>query len=228
MSTQLRAVAPPTESPDWSEASPIRVVLADEHTIVRRSMRALLEQEREIEVVAEAGALAATLERVRELAPDVLVLELRLRNGSSMQAIGELRERASDTRVVVVTVEDNPLYAEHAFAAGALGFVRKEHADLELPAAVHSAMRGERFISASVAAKLASYRTVRLDGALSARELEVLRLVALGHTNAEVARILEISPRTVESHRARVHAKLGIKTRAELVRYALRRGLMGV
>ncbi|HEX8714888.1 MAG TPA: response regulator transcription factor, partial [Solirubrobacteraceae bacterium] len=157
-----------------------------------------------------------------------LVLDLRLREGSSVHAIGELREQAPDTRVVVVTAEDNPLFAEHALAAGALGFVRKEHADVELPAAVRAAVRGQRYVSPHVEAKLASYRAIHVDDTLTARELEVLRLIALGHTSVEVARILEISPRTVESHRARIHAKLGVATRAELVRYALRHGLLGV
>ncbi len=229
MTVELHAVPSPAASPSGEDrADSIRVVVADDHALMRRSLRALLEREREIHVAGEADELAAALERVRELHPDVLVLDLRLRDGSSMQAIGELREHAPDTRVVVVTAEDNPLFAEHALAAGALAFVRKEHADVELPAAVRAAVRGERYVSPHVEAKLAAYRAINVDDALSARELEVLRLIALGHTSVEVARILEISPRTVESHRARVHSKLGLSTRAELVRYALRHGLLGV
>lgn len=234
MTVELHAV-PPLEEPQRGSsgetavaAEPIRIVIADDHALVRRSLRALLEREREMAIVGEAESLDEVLERVRKLAPEVLVLDLRLRNGSTMQVVGELREQAPDTRVVVVTAEDNPLFAEHALAAGALGFVRKEHADVELPAAVRAVVHGARYVSPHVEAKLAAYRAGVVDEALTPRELEVLRLIALGHTSVEVARILEISPRTVESHRARVLSKLGLTTRAELVRYALRRGLLGV
>jgi two-component system response regulator NreC len=229
MTAELHAVPPLSDAtPDGTEVRPIRLVLADEHPLMRRSLRALLEREADVEVVAEADALADAIGRVQSSAPDVLVLDLRMRDGSSIQAIGDLREQMPDTRVVVMTADDNPLFAEHALAAGALGFVLKEHADVELPAAVRAAARGGRFVSAHVEAKLAAYRGQRGDDRLSARELEVLRLIALGHTSVGVARILEISPRTVESHRARIQAKLDVTSRAELVRHALRRGLLGL
>ncbi len=234
MNVELHAVPSLTEGPAEGPGkstpgkSTVSVLIADDHALMRRSLRALLEREPDLAVVAEAEDLAGAVERVRELKPDVLVLDLRLHNGSSIQAVRDLREGAPHTRVVIVTAEDNPLYAEHALAAGALGFVRKEHADVELPEAVRAAMRDERYVSPHAEAKLASYRAIHVDDTLTSRELEVLRLIALGHTSVEVARILEISPRTVESHRARVHSKLGLSTRAELVRYALRRGLLGV
>ncbi len=227
MSTRLHSVPPPGDDPE-DRAGPITVVLADDHVLVRRSLRALLEREHDVAVLGEADDLTAARERVREHSPDVLVLDLLLRDGSSLQAIGELREQAPDTRAVVLTAEDNPLFAEHALAAGALGFVLKELADVELPEALRAAVRGARFVSPLIEAKLASYRTIEVDDALTARELEVLRLIALGHTSAEVARILEVSPRTVESHRARIHAKLGLATRPQLVQYALRHGMLGV
>ncbi len=229
MSARLHAVPPPgDDSEDGASAGPMTVVLAEDHALMRRSLRALLEREPDVAVLGEAEDLALACERVRALSPDVLVLDLRLRDGSSLQAIGELREQAPRTRVVVLTAEDNPLFAEHALAAGALGFVQKEHADVELPAALRAAARGARYVSPRIDEKLAFYRSIEVDDALTARELEVLRLIALGHTSVEVARILEISPRTVESHRARVHAKLGASTRAQLVQYALRHGMLGV
>lgn len=227
MSAELHALSPLLGEPGEDEV-PVSVLIADDHALMRRSLRALLEREPDVKAAAEAEDLAQAIQRVREGAPDVLVLDLRLRDGSSIQAVRELREDAPDTSVVIVTAEDNPLYAEHALAAGALGFVRKEHADVELPAAVRAAVRGARYVSPHVERKLASYRAIDAGDPLTARELEVLRLIALGHTSVEVARILEISPRTVESHRARVHAKLGLSTRAELVRYALRRGMLGI
>ena len=229
MTAELHAVPPLSDAaPGGAEPGSIRVVLADEHALMRRSLRALLEPEADVEVVAEADALADAVRLVLSSSPDVLVLDLRMRDGSSIQAIGELREQMPATRVVVMTADDNPLFAEHALAAGALGFVLKEHADVELPAAVRAAARSRRFVSAHVEAKLATYRAQRTNDQLSARELEVLRLIALGHTSVGVARILEISPRTVESHRARIHAKLDMTSRAELVGYALRRGLLGL
>ncbi|HEV2975322.1 MAG TPA: response regulator transcription factor [Solirubrobacteraceae bacterium] len=175
MSAELHALPPLAEAPAEETAErTVSVVIADDHALMRRSLRALLEREDDVAVVAEAEALAGAVERMRELAPDVLVLDMRLRDGSSIHAIGELREQAPDTRVVVVTAEDNPLYAEHALAAGALGFVQKDHADVELPAAIRAVVRGERYVSPHVEAKLASYRSIHVDDALTAREREVL------------------------------------------------------
>ena len=129
--------------------------------------------------------------------------------------------------MVVVTAEDNPLFAEHALAAGACGFALKDRADVELAPAVRAAAEGRRYVSPEIDAKLTALRSAITSDKLTAREVEVLRLIALGHTSVEMARILQISSRTVESHRARIHAKLGLSTRAELVRYALGRGLLG-
>ncbi len=159
--------------------------------------------------------------------PQVLVLDLHMPGGSSIEAISRLRERAPDTKIVVITMDEDPAFAQRAFAAGALGFVAKELADEELPAAVRAAAHGEEFVSPRIAARLDALHRALTDDALSPREVEVLRLIALGHTSVEIARKLQLSPRTVESHRANIHRKLGLSTRAELVRYALRRGLLG-
>ena len=212
---------------DRSERSPIRVVLADDHPLVRRSLRALLEGEEGVDVVGEAGELASVERHVRSHRPDVLVLDPRLPDGSNVvETIGKLRGRAPDTQVVVLSMSDSAGFGQQALASGALGFVLKEHADSELPQAVRAAARGAEYVSPRVAPRLEALRRSLTDDDLTPREVEVLRLIALGHTSVEIAGKLHISPRTVESHRARIHSKLGRATRAELVRYALGRGLL--
>jgi two-component system response regulator NreC len=124
-------------------------------------------------------------------------------------------------------MKDSPVFAQRAFAAGAVGFVTKDLADDELPQAVRAAARGEEYVSPRVATRLETLHRSLTEDKLTPREVEVLRLIALGHTSVETARKLHLSPRTVETHRAHIHSKLGLATRAELVRYALRRGLLG-
>jgi two-component system, NarL family, response regulator NreC len=207
--------------------SPIRVVLADDHAAVRRNLRLVLDGEDDVEVIAEAADLSTVLRHVHGQLPHVLVLDLGLPNGSSIEAIRRLRAQVPDTEIVVMTMETSAVFAQQAIDAGAVGFVLKERADGELPAAVRHAARGEEYISSQVAAGLdALRRSVHGDG-LSPRETEVLRLIALGHTSTEIASKLHLSRRTVETHRARIHRKLGFRTRAELVRYALGRHLIG-
>jgi two-component system, NarL family, response regulator NreC len=219
---QLAAAAADT-SPQPTPA--IRVVLGDDHTLVRRGLRLLLGRERGVEIVAEAGDIADAVRHVHGHRPHVLVLDLTLPNGSSVEAIGRLRRQAPDTQIVVLAMEDDPAYAQQVFDAGAIGYVLKEAADEDLPVAVRKAVRGERFISRHVSALMGAMRAAGEQDALSPREVEVLRLIAFGHTSAEIAGKLHLSPRTVETHRARIHRKLGLTTRAQLVRYALRRGL---
>lgn len=217
-----QSAASPSASPERS----IRVVLADDHALMRRSLRLLLDREEGVEVIAEAEDLTAVMRHVRGHLPHVLVLDLRLPAGSSIEAIRHLRQQVPSTEVVVLTMEDNPVFAQQALDAGAIGFVLKEFADAELPQAVRSAARGEQYLSARLAAHLESLRRSGADDQLTTREVEVLRLIALGNTSTEIARQLHLSSRTIESHRARIHRKLGLSTRAELVRYALRRGLL--
>ncbi len=209
------------------EPPPIRVVLADDHAVVRRSLRLLLDGEEGVEVVAEAGDLSAVARHVHSHLPHVLVLDLQMPNGSSIELLRRLRAQAPDTEVVVLTMQQNPAFAQQAIDAGAVGFVLKEQADVELPAAVRRAARGEEYISPRVAAALDALRRAIGDDGLSPRDTEVLRLIALGHTSAEIARMLHLSRRTVETRRARIHQKLGLRTRAELVGYALERHLIG-
>jgi two-component system response regulator NreC len=206
--------------------APIRVALADDRALVRHGLRLLLGGEEDIELLSGTGDVGSLGGQVAAHHPDVLVLDLGLPSRSAITAIGGLRERAPHTQIVVLTAEREPMFARRALGAGALGFVAKESADDDLPAAIRAAAHGERYVSATVAAGLEATRRSFAEDRLTAREIEVLRLIALGHTSAEVARALALSPRTVETHRARIHKKLGLATRAELVSYALRRRLL--
>lgn len=202
-------------------------MLADDHSLVRRSLRVLLDGEPGLDVVAEASDLATAAQHVHRQAPHVLVLDLQMPGGSSLDLIRRLRERVPETEIVVLTMERSPVFAEQAMLAGALGFVAKDRADAELPLAVRRAARGEEFVSAQVAAALEGLRMTVNGDALSPRETEVLRLTALGYTASEIATRLHVSRRTVDTHRANLHHKLGVHTRAELVDLALRRHLIG-
>lgn len=205
----------------------IRVVLADDHAMVRRTLRLLLDGEQDVEVIAEAVDLSAVAGQVSRHVPHVLVLDLLLPNGSSIEMIRQLRKGFPETEIVVLTVEESPLFARKAIDAGATGFVVKDRADAELVTAVRLAAEGEAYVSACIARGLEALRQATADDGLTRRETEIVRMIALGHTNAEIARGLHLSRRTVETHRARIHHKLGFTTRAELVQFALRRRLIG-
>jgi two-component system response regulator NreC len=226
MAGHLR-LAPKPASATPLPQPPIRIVLADDHALLRRGLRLLLDSEEELEVIAETGDLRALAQHIHDGRPHVLVLDLSMPGGSGIAAIGELRERAPHTQIVVLTSEAEPVFAQRALAAGAMGFVVKDHAEHELLEAVRAAATGERFVSRRLARRLDALQRSLTEDKLTQREVEVLRLIALGHTSVEIARKLHLSPRTIETHRAHIHKKLGLETRAELVRYALRRGLLG-
>ncbi len=213
------------ECPDRATA-PIRVVLADDHALVRRSLRLLLDGDDDVDVVAEACDIASVVRHVHGHAPHVLVLDLEMPGGSSIEAIRRLREQVPETEIVVLTMEQSPAFAQRALDTGAVGFVMKDRADTELPEAVRRAVRGEEYVSPHVAAGLDALRRMVSGDGLSARETEVLRLVALGYTGTEIGRKLHLSRRTIETHRASIQRKLGLSTRAELVHFALRRHLI--
>ncbi len=215
----------PGAAVDTNREQSIRVVLADDHAFLRRSLRLLLDGEPGFDVVGEASNIHSMQRHVRGHRPHVLVLDVSMPGGSVLTAIRELRAEAPETSIVVTTMIDDPRFAHEALAAGASGYVLKDSADRDLPEAIRRAAAGESFVTPRVASTLAVYANGGQD-ALSDREVDVLRLIALGHTNAEIAALLLISVRTVESHRAHIHRKLGLATRAELVRYALRRGLL--
>jgi two-component system response regulator NreC len=207
---------------------PSTIVIADDHAVVRSGLRMLLDAEPGLEVVAEAGTVPDALRLVRAHRPTVAVLDLNMPGGSGLEAIPELRASTPETAIVVLTMQDDPAFAREALQNGALGFVLKEAADEELLQAVHLAVRGETYLNPRLGARLAVQPPAPTGPPddLTDREVEILRLIALGHTNTEIAGRLYLSVRTVETHRAHIQQKLRRTTRAELVRYALDHGLL--
>jgi two-component system response regulator NreC len=206
----------------------ITVMLADDHAVVRAGLRLLLEAEQDISVVAEAGDVATTMRRVAGHHPSILILDLNMPGESSLGAIPRLLDTSPETRIVVLTMQNDPVFAREALGAGALGYVLKEAADTELVEAVRRAARGEMYVNPGLGVKLATEQeeAPAQPAVLSPRETEVLSLIADGHTNAEIAQRLFLSVRTVESHRAHIQRKTGRATRAELVALAREQGLV--
>lgn len=202
------------------------IVLADDHTVVRNALRMLLDAEPGFEVVAEAGDVDAALRYVRGHKPRVLILDLNMPGRPSLDAVPDIREASPQTEIVVLTMQNEPAFARRALQAGVRGYVLKEAADAELVQAVRSAAVGDTYLQPALGARLAAGDVGSNGDELSERERDVLRLIALGHTNAEVAEQLYISIRTVESHRAHIQQKLSLSSRAELVRYAIECGLI--
>jgi two-component system, NarL family, response regulator NreC len=227
MPSHLHLAPDPAREDRHATDAPITVVIAESHTEVRRSLRSLLDAERDMNLVADSSELSIALQCVHDAHPHALVVDLRMMNGSGVEAISRLRAQAPSTGIVVLTMHESPLFAQRALDAGALGFVLKDRADAELVEAIRRAARGEEYVSPRVADGLGRLRRAVDGDALNSREIEVLRLIALGHTSAEMAGKLRVSRRTVEAYRARLHTKLGLRTRAELVQVALRRHLIG-
>lgn len=211
---------------DDATSEPIRIVLADDHAVVRSGLRLLLDNQSDFEVVAEASDVETARRYVLGHRPAVLVLDLNMPGGSSLEAIPAIREQSPATQIVVLTMQQEPAFAREALGAGALGYVLKEAADEELVKAVRLAAAGESYLNPRLGARIASAPPPGPPDDLSEREVDVLRLIALGHTNAEIAQRLYLSVRTVETHRSHIQQKLRLSTRAELVGYALERGLV--
>jgi len=211
-----------------SPTAPITIVVADDHQVVRAGLRLLLEAEEGFEVVAEAGDVESTERRVTAYHPRVLILDLNMPGGSSLPAIPRLRELEPQTQIVVLTMQNDPAFAREALRAGAIGYVLKEAADTELVQAVRLAAQGRTYLNPELGARLAAEPPPPSGPPddLSAREVEVLKLIALGHTNGEIASSLYLSVRTVESHRAHIQQKTRRTTRADLVAYAREHDLL--
>jgi two-component system response regulator NreC len=208
----------------------IRVLVVDDHAVVRSGIKLLLDRHDDIEVVGEAGNAQDAVFRVRELAPDVILLDLVMPGESGIEVLPKLLQEASGAKVLVLSMQDEPSYVREAFAAGASGYVLKEAVDEEVVTAVREIAGGGSYVHPTLGARMvtadAAARAAADADPLSDREREVLRLLALGHTNQEIAKLLYISVRTAETHRAHIMQKLRLTTRAELVRHALAQGLL--
>ncbi len=208
----------------------IRVVLVDDHAVVRTGLRLLLDGREDLEVVGEAGNAKDAIFRARALKPDVILLDVVMPGESGIDVLPKLLKESPETKVLVLSMQDDPSYVREAFAAGASGYVLKEAADEEVVSAVREIAGGGRYVHPALGARMVAAEAEERKAAeadpLSEREREVLRLLALGHTNQEIAEQLYISVRTAESHRAHIMQKLRLATRAELVRYALAHGLL--
>ncbi|HEY8792362.1 MAG TPA: response regulator transcription factor [Gaiellaceae bacterium] len=208
----------------------IRVVVVDDHAVVRSGIKLLLDSHEDIEVVGEAGNAKDAIFRVREQKPDVILLDLVMPGEGGIEVLPKLLKEAPDTKVLVLSMQDDPSYVREAFAAGASGYVLKEAADEEVVTAIREIASGGSYVHPTLGARMvaadAAARAAAEDDPLSDREREILRLLALGHTNQEIAKMLYISVRTAETHRAHIMQKLRLTTRAELVRHALAKGLL--
>ena len=208
----------------------IRVLIVDDHAVVRAGLRLLLDAEEDIETVGEAGDAREAIFEARSTTPDVVLMDVVLGGQSGIDVTPELLHEQPQAKVLILSMQDDPRYVREAFAAGACGYVLKEAADAELVSAVREVARGGSYVDPALGARMAIAEAAAEQAAeedpLSEREREVLRLLALGHTNQEIAQMLYISVRTAETHRAHIMRKLGLDTRAELVRYALAQGLL--
>jgi DNA-binding NarL/FixJ family response regulator len=211
-------------------ASPIRVLVVDDHAVVRSGIRLLLQQERDIETVGEAGNGREAILQARELKPDVILMDVVMPDATGIEALPQLLHENPDVKVLLLSMQDDAHYVREAFAAGARGYVLKEAADAEVVSAVREVAHGGRYVNPELGARLAAADAASArrseEDPLSEREREVLRLLALGHANHEIAKQLFISVRTVETHRAHILQKLRLSTRADLVRYAIEQGLL--
>jgi two-component system response regulator NreC len=208
----------------------VRVLIVDDHAVVRSGLRLLLAAEEGIEPVGEAGNARDGLFQARALKPDVILLDVVMPDQTGIEVLPQLIHENPQAKVLVLSMQDDPHYVREAFAAGASGYVLKEAADAEVVGAIREVARGGRYVHPALGARLVAAevdeRRREADDPLSEREREVLRLLALGHTNQEIAKMLYISVRTAETHRAHIMQKLGLQTRAELVRHAIERGLL--
>jgi two-component system, NarL family, response regulator NreC len=208
----------------------IKVLIVDDHAVVRAGLRLLLEAEDDIAVVGEAGTAREAVFELRSSQADVVLMDVAMPGGSGIDVIPQLLHEAPEAKILMLSMQDDPSYVRQAFEAGASGYVLKEAADAEVVAAVRDVAEGRSYVNPALGARLVAAESEARKRAeadpLSDREREVLRLLALGHTNQEIAKMLYISVRTAETHRAHIMQKLNLRSRADLVRHALASGLL--
>lgn len=214
------------------------IILAEDHHIVRQGLRALLEAEPDIQIVGEAanGLEAAQLAESRQ--PDVMIVDLMMPGLNGLEVTRQVAQRSPHTQVIILSAFENEAYVTEALGSGAAGYVLKKNSAADLVQAVREVVAGRRYLSPSLSERaieayvryVQQVRDSDLDPyeTLTPREREVLHLAAEGHTNAEIAERLSISPRTVETHRANMMRKLGLRTSTDLIRYAMQRGILPV
>jgi two-component system response regulator NreC len=209
----------------------IRIVVVDDHAVVRSGLRLLLDAESDMEVVGEAGNAHDAIFEVRAAKPDVVLLDVVMPGETGIEALPQVLQESPGTKVLMLSMQDDPNYVREAFAAGASGYVLKEAVDAEVVAAIREVAAGKSYVHPALGARMvaadAAAQAAAAADPLSGREHEVLKMLALGHTNQEIAKQLFISVRTAETHRAHIMRKLQLSTRAELVRYALEHGQLG-
>lgn len=208
-----------------SEEQQITVVLADDHNLIRAGLRAMLEAEDGLRVIGEAADAPAARKLVHDRRPDVLVLDLQMPGAEPASDVPKLREEAPETAIVVLTMQADPRRARELLRAGAAGYVLKQAAERQLTAAIHSAAAGGSYIDPELGGAVAQLGADPLEQ-LGERERQLLRLLALGHTNREIGEQLYLSVRAVEVNRAKLLEKLGLETRPDLVRFAIANGLI--
>jgi two-component system response regulator NreC len=217
-------------SPRAPKPPKIRVLIVDDHAVVRSGLRMLLDAEDDLEVCGEAGTVNEAILEARSAKPDVILMDVVMPGRSGIEGAPAVLKEAPGAKLLILSMQDDPRYVREAFGEGAAGYVLKEAADSELVAAVREVAAGGRYVHPALGARLAAAEVEERSRAdsdpLSEREREVMRLLALGHTNQEIAKMLYISVRTAETHRAHIMQKLGLSTRAELVRHAIEQGLL--
>jgi two-component system response regulator NreC len=212
----------------------VKVLLVDDHAVLRSGLRLLLNSQQDFDVVGEAGSGIEALELAVSQQPDLILLDLTMPGLGGMEALPALRRRAPEARILILTMHEDPHYLHQVLRNGAAGYVLKKAADVELLSAIRAVLRGEVYVHPSMTRGLLEGMLpedeadgdLRLWNTLSDREQEVLRQVAYGYTSNQVATGLNLSPKTVETYRARGMEKLGLVDRASLVRFALRNGLI--
>jgi DNA-binding NarL/FixJ family response regulator len=213
-----------------TKTKPIRVLIVDDHAVVRSGLHLLLDADPGIEVVGEAGTVKEAVFETRAKKPDVVLMDVVMPEQTGIEGVPLVLKEAPGAKVLVLSMQDDPRYVHEAFAAGASGYVLKEAADAEVVGAVHEVAAGGRYVHPALGARLvaaeAEAKAREQADPLSDREREVMRLLALGHTNQEIAKMLYISVRTAETHRAHIMQKLRLSSRAELVRHAIEHGLL--